>query len=288
MNTVKELLQDRSIHFREAGRDYLIKCIDPEHEDSNPSMRVDKITGVYHCLSCGAKGNLFRHLGAEPNQIDIKVAKLLHKVRELMTTTDLVLPSDAVSFVQDYRNIKAETYEKVEAFTAFSLEELTDRLCFPIKDMRGRIKVFLGRALHSEVGSKYLFYPAHTKVPIFPAYPVPYKNSLIIVEGIFDALNLMDKGIDNVICAFGTTSLLKSYKDKLSHFKILGVNKYYIMFDGDKAGKTAAKKLETVLNDSGFNAEIVELPEDRDPGDLTAEEIMVIKTGIYGDESSSS
>jgi len=288
MNNVKELLQDRGIQVKEAGRDYLIKCINPEHSDSNPSMRVDKITGIYQCFSCGAKGNMFQHLGAEPNPIDIAVSKLQGKIRDLMVTTNLVFPADAVPFAKDYRDIKKETYIEAEAFTTFSIQELADRLCFPLRDMRGNIKAFIGRALHSDLSAKYLFYPAHVKVPIFPVSPEVYKNSLIIVEGIFDALNLQDKGLTNVICAFGTTSLLKSYKDKLSHFKILGVNKFYIMFDGDKAGQSAAKKLETILNENGFNAETVELPKDRDPGDLSAAEVMILKTGIYGDESSDS
>jgi len=287
MNVV-DLLNDRHIKYREAGKDYQILCLNSEHDDNNPSMRVDKITGVYHCFSCGHKGNIFRHFGAEPNFVDLRVASLQDKIRDMLSNTNLIMPADAVPFCRDYRDISANTYMEVNAFTSNAEDEFKDRLMFPIYDIRGNIKVFMGRALHTDVEDKYLFYPKHIRPPLFPAHPEIWKNSLIVVEGIFDALNLMDKGCYNVISAFGTHSLLKTYEEKLSHFKILGVNKFYIMFDGDKAGQLAGKKLESVLNANGFNAETIELPENIDPGDLTEHDITTLMIGLYGNENSSS
>lgn len=287
MNVV-DILKDRQIKYKETGKDYQITCINPEHDDSNPSMRVDKVTGVFHCFSCGFKGNLFRYFGADPNIIDIKIASLQDKIRELLGGTDLVLPTDAVPFDKNYRGISGYTYNEVGAFTSNEIEEFRNRLMFPIKDIRGRIKVFIGRAMHSDIKAKYLFYPKHVTPPIFPPNPEIYKNTLIIVEGIFDVLNMIDKGCHNVICAFGTHTLLKTYNEKLAHFKILGVNKFYIMFDGDKPGRLAGEKLEDVLNSNHFNAEVIQLPENLDPGDLTEQDIGTLMKGLYGDENSSS
>lgn len=287
MNII-DLLNDRQIRYKEAGKDYQIVCINPEHDDSNPSMRVDKVTGVFHCFSCGYKGNLFRQFGAEPNFVDIRIAKLQDKIVEILSDKNLTMPIDAVPFCRDYRDISAETYMQVHAFTSNAEDEYKDRLMFPLYDIRGNIKVFMGRALHSDIESKYLFHPRKVMPPLFPAHPEIWKNSIILVEGIFDALNLMDKGCYNVVSAFGTHSLLKTYEQKLSHFKIMGVNKFYIMFDGDDAGQSAGKKLENVLNDNGFNAETIELPKDMDPGDLTQKDITTLMIGLYGNEDSSS
>ena len=287
MNVI-DILNDRQIKVKEAGRDYQILCINPEHDDGNPSMRVDKVTGVYHCFSCGYKGNIFSKFGAEPNHIDMKVARLQEHIRTMLNDTNLVLPADAVPFCRDYRGISAHTYMEVDAFTSNERDSYKDRVMFPVYDIRGNIKVFIGRSLHSDVESKYLFYPKHVTPPLFPAHPEIWKNSLIIVEGIFDALNLMDKGCYNVISAFGTHTLLKTYEEKLSHYKILGVNKFYIMFDGDDAGLVAGRKLDKILNANGFNAEIIELPKDLDPGDLTDKNIRDLMIGLYGNENSSS
>jgi DNA primase len=281
MNVI-DILKDRQIKIKEAGKDYQINCLNPEHDDTHPSMRVDKVTGVFHCFSCGFKGNLFRHFGAEPNFIDQKVANLQNKIRDLLSNKYLVMPSDAVPFKQDYRDISGYIYENVEAFTSNEQEEFKDRLMFPIRDIRGNIKVFMGRSLHSDIKSKYLFYPKHILPPLFPAHPEIWKNSIILVEGIFDVLNMMDKGCYNILCAFGTHTLLKNYKERLSHYKILGVNKFYIMFDGDNAGQLAGQKLEEILNSNGFNAEIIQLPENLDPGDLTEQDISTLMIGLYG------
>jgi len=285
MNVV-DILNDRHIRHREAGKDYLILCINPEHDDSNPSMRVDKVTGIYHCFSCGHKGNIFTKFGAEPNWIDIQIAKLQDKIRNIASNKSLFMPADAVPFNRDYRELSAQTYLNAGAFTSNQQEEFKDRVMFPLYDIRGNIKVFIGRALHSDAEGKYLFYPEHVTPPLFPAHPEIYKSSLIVVEGIFDALNMMDKGCYNVITAFGTHSLLKAYKNKLSHYQIMGVNKFYIMFDGDEAGRTAGQKLEDVLNSKGFNAEIIELPDGMDPGDLTENDIATLMIGLYGNETS--
>jgi DNA primase len=285
---VLDILTDRQLKYKEAGHDYLISCLNPEHQDNNPSMRVDKVTGIFHCFSCGFKGNLFRHYGAKENEIDIQIVNLQNKIRDILSKSNLTMPVDAVPFCRDYRGISAHTYMQTHAFTTNEIEELKGRLVFPLYDIRGNIKAYCGRDFHSELKSKYYFYPDHVSPPLFPAHPEIWKNSIIIVEGIFDALNLMDKGCYNVVCAFGTNTLLKNYEQKLAHFEILGVNKFYIMFDGDKAGNTAADKLENVLNNNGFNAERIELPEGRDPGDLEEHEITYIMKDLYGNENSDS
>ena len=74
---VVDLLQERKIDFKPSGRDYLVKCLNPEHEDKNPSMRIDNVTGVYNCFSCGFKGSIFKLFGAPANFLDIKRQRLL-------------------------------------------------------------------------------------------------------------------------------------------------------------------------------------------------------------------
>ncbi len=112
---------------------------------------------------------------------------------------------------------------------------------------------------------------------------------MIIVEGIFDVLNMRDKGCYNVITGFGTSSLFKTFESKLAHYKILGVNKFYILFDGDSAGVKAGKKLEELMTEKGWNAQHIDILEDgEDPGSLSEAEIQFIMKEIYGNESSNS
>ena len=45
--TVEELLVERRVHFKQSPADFIVGCLNPEHDDSNPSMRIDRITGIY-------------------------------------------------------------------------------------------------------------------------------------------------------------------------------------------------------------------------------------------------
>lgn len=279
---VTELLNQRQIKYSEQGNDYLVACINPEHDDTNPSMRIDKITGLFHCFSCGFKGNLFREFGAEPNKTEIKIMELHKKIQKLISNSSLEIPEDALLFDREYRGISADVYNEFGAFTSSSSKDLEDRLIFPISNISGDIKVFCGR-LFQDAKPKYKFHPRHVSPPLFPYTAKPINGQIIIVEGIFDVLNLYAKGLSNVVTAFGTDTLAKSAKDKLSHFEILGTNKFWIMFDGDKAGRDAAKRLQHTMIKLGMNVDIIDLPDDMDPGDMNEADVNIIKTLLTGE-----
>ena len=56
--TVEELLEQQKIPYKVSPKDFVVRCLNPEHDDHNPSMRIDRVTGIYNCFSCGYKGNL--------------------------------------------------------------------------------------------------------------------------------------------------------------------------------------------------------------------------------------
>ena len=78
--SVEALLNEKGISFTSSGRDYLIKCLNPEHDDSNPSLRVDKVNGVAHCFSCGWRRSLFKHFGIISTG-SVRIARLKEKIK---------------------------------------------------------------------------------------------------------------------------------------------------------------------------------------------------------------
>jgi DNA primase len=57
IKTTREILSNYGIKIHdEKQNDYLTLC--PFHNDNSPSFSIRKDNGVYHCWSCGAKGNL--------------------------------------------------------------------------------------------------------------------------------------------------------------------------------------------------------------------------------------
>jgi len=271
---VLDILNKNSLAFSVSGRDYLIKCLNPEHEDSNPSFRVDRVSGIAHCFSCGFKTNIFKFYGIFTNPVPLKIATLKQKLAELRNFgLDLELPAGYTPYTKQFRGISPQTLKYFGAFYTNQVEKLQDRIIFPIKDITGRTVVYVGRHTLSNGNPRYLNYPSGVQIPVFPSHlPSGYK-SMVIVEGIFDMLNLYDKGLHNVICAFGTNTLQNSTKEKMLPFKAQGITHVYLMFDGDEAGRKASELLKPLIEDCGFIVEQITLPDDMDPGELSQEDV---------------
>jgi DNA primase len=274
---VLDLLNLKNIPFTVSGRDYLIKCLNPEHDDSNPSFRVDRVTGVSHCFSCGFKTNIFKYFGIFTNAVPIKIAKLKEKIKDLkMSNTGLAALPNSIPYTRSFRGISVETLKKFEAFYT-TMPEMEDRIIFPIKDITGKTVVYVGRHTLSNGNPRYLNYPRGVQIPIYPPIAPKGASSIILVEGLFDLLNCIDNGIDNVVACFGTNTLQSNTKMKLLPFKAQGITKIFIMFDGDEAGNKAANTLKPIIEEEGFLVEIIKLPDGTDPGELGREDLLSIK-----------
>ena len=276
-----ELLQKQGLFIQVSGRDYVVKCLNPEHPDSNPSMRIDKITGAFHCFACHYKGNIFKHFGVLTNTVPIRIAKLKEKLNSLRTRQDLELPDGAVPYTRTFRGISSQTLKHFGAFYTAKEEKLVDRICFPIKDITDKTIVFVARHTMSNGNPRYVNYPSGVSMPLFPASAPRETKNIVLVEGLFDFLNLYDKGLTNAVCCFGTNTVQNNLKEKLLPFKAQGITKIYVMFDGDDAGRKAARELTPLLEQEGFATEIINLPDNKDPGELDQIEVISIKEYIH-------
>lgn len=277
---VLELLQKNRLGYTISGRDYLVKCLNPDHEDTHPSFRIDRISGAAHCFSCGFKTNIFKYFGAFTNPVPIRVANLKRKLEKLKTTVSLTYPAGYTPWTKPFRGISVQTLKYFNAFYTNQVEKLQDRIVFPISDVTNEIKVFVGRHTLSNANPKYINYPSGIQLPLFPSYLKQFSHSIVLVEGIFDMLNLYDKGIKNAICCFGTNTLQNNISEKLLPFKAQGVTNVYILFDGDEAGEKAAKQLKPLLEKQEFIVEMLKLPDGVDPGELDQFDVQSIKEYI--------
>jgi DNA primase len=274
---VLDLIQKQGHPYQISGKDYLIKCLNPEHPDSNPSLRVDKVSGSFHCFACHFKGNLFKFYNVFTNQTPIRVAKLKEKLDAIKSSsTGLDIPKGATPYNKAFRGVSAKTLRHFEAFYTLSEEKLADRICFPIKDITDKTVVYVARHMLSGGNPRYVNYPSGVTMPLYPPAAPRGEKSIVLVEGIFDMLNLYDKGLHSAVCCFGTNTLHKDTKQKLMPFKAQGVTHIYLLFDGDEAGRKAAEALKPILEECEFVVEIIGLPDDTDPGELDQENVSSI------------
>ncbi len=167
-----------------------------------------------------------------------------------------------------------EAYERTGNITRVDEEKFRDlfrnRLVIPIRDQRGRFVGFGGRLLKGE-GPKYINSPESEvfkkRELLFGLYEgLNYLRDLksaILVEGYFDVISLHQEGFRNTVATLGT-SFGKEHAQVLSRF----VERVYLLFDGDEAGRKAMRLSVPHLLKEGVEVFPVYLPEGFDPHDF--------------------
>ena len=284
--TVEELLNEQGKSFLPSGKDFVVRCLNPDHEDKNPSFRIDRVSGLGHCFSCGFATDIFAYYGKIPSLLNNNIEMVRKKIKKIFYDRHGVqIPSGANFMEESYRGLPVSLVKDRKFFTvskdSFSDMNLQDYIVVPMYDSEDKIAAFTARHKLKEGEPKYKIYPKNAEVPL---YPFDYKiinSSLLVIESMFDALHLMAHGIENVVASSGTESFLIKLKQNEASFRIQGLAKIYLMMDGDKAGRSANEKLHKFITEkAGFMCEIIELQEDSDPSDLTAEDIQQLKKHI--------
>ncbi len=153
---------------------------------------------------------------------------------------------------------------------------LRDRVIFPIRDTKGRVVGFGGRALNDEIKPKYINSPDsevfHKNQLLYGLYEGRKEKAhdYLMVEGYMDVIALQQSGIHGAVATLGTAS-------NTEHLNILFKqnNRITIAFDGDAAGQKAARRTLEIalplLND-GRELKFFVLPNDHDPDSLIRRE----------------
>ncbi len=153
-------------------------------------------------------------------------------------------------------------------------DRFRDRVMFPIRDGRGRVIAFGGRALRADVPAKYLNSP---ETPIFSKGEVLYnfdkaraaahqKANIIAVEGYVDVIAMTRAGFAETVAPLGT-ALTENQLAILWR----SAPEPILCFDGDSAGQKAAYRaldLALPLLSPGHSLRFAFLPDGKDPDDL--------------------
>ena len=275
-----ELLDKRGVPYKKTNNPYeiLITCTSGLHDDRNASLSFNLEKDIFNCWSCGFSGGINKFLKSigEIESLDVdskqpyKIKKLKEKLRTKIERDDIKLPDDRKLFMEEFRGIEANVYREFQAFTSNEMG-LTDYVCIPVYQ-HGKLKFIEGRLTRDlENEPKYNRRPAKAVVSdcLFPLDKLRSTNYVILVEGIFDAINMWRLGYTNTLCIFGTTNFSKK---KLQILDNIGVTRVDIMMDSDIPGQRAAEKIADLLDSRNIYSRIIKLPPGIDPGELTKEQ----------------
>ena len=162
-------------------------------------------------------------------------------------------------------------------------DRFRDRLLFVVRDERGRAVGFGGRALSPEQEPKYLNSP---ESPVFLKKRLLYglseardairkRDRVVLVEGYFDHLALLQAGIDETVASMGT-ALTPEQAEKLRRLCPAVI----VCYDGDSAGRAATRTALQLLLAQGFRARVARLPEGEDPHDVLRQQGASVLAGL--------
>ncbi len=154
-------------------------------------------------------------------------------------------------------------------------DRLRGRVTFPIRDARGRVIGFGGRAISPEQEPKYLNTP---ESPIFRKRaalygfpdalgPIRSAARAVVVEGYFDRIALDLAGVGSAVATCGT-ALTPDHVRELRR----RTGEVVLLFDGDAAGQRALEKALQLLLPDGIRVRAAILPSGDDPDSFSARE----------------
>ena len=144
-----------------------------------------------------------------------------------------------------------------------------DRIIFPIKNSLGEFCAFGGRIWqNSDERAKYYNSkenPYFNKGSLLFGFDLAKKyiqsqKSAFLVEGYVDHLTMYQNGYKNTVATLGTACTVE-------HLKLLArfIEKLYVVYDGDNAGKQAILRLTELAWNVSIELKIISLPDGEDP-----------------------
>ncbi len=151
----------------------------------------------------------------------------------------------------------------------------SNRVMFPIIDLRGNVIAFGGRAL-SDIKPKYL---NTSDTPVFKKSENLFalnfaknfcQENLILVEGYMDVIALHSAGFQNTVATLGT-ALTIDQAQILSRY----TKEIIICYDSDEAGQKASARAIDILRKTDLSIRVLNIPKGKDPDEFIRS---------YGDE----
>jgi DNA primase len=147
-------------------------------------------------------------------------------------------------------------------------DRFRDRIMFPLVDLSNRVIGFAGRGMDKEATPKYLNSPEtvlYRKKEFlyglnFTRNFIKEEKRVLVVEGYMDFLTLYQAGIRNAVATSGT-AMTPEHAHIIKRF----ASRVVLVFDGDEAGQTAAKRGVFTLAPFDLDVSVLVLPVEEDP-----------------------
>lgn len=147
-------------------------------------------------------------------------------------------------------------------------DRFSNRVIFPIIDLRGNVVAFGGRALDDK-GAKYL---NSSDTPVFKKSKTLFalnfaktskRPGLILAEGYMDVIAIHQAGFDNAVATLGT-ALTEEQARLISQY----AERVVLAYDSDGPGQTATKRAMNIFDEVGVKVSVLSMTGAKDPDEF--------------------
>jgi len=154
-------------------------------------------------------------------------------------------------------------------------DRFRERIMFPIRDRRGRVLGFGGRAMRSDQGAKYVNTAEtdflHRRQMLYGVdlakAAIAKAGRAVVVEGYTDVLALHQAGIEEAVGVMGT-AITPDQVGALSGM----VEEVVLALDADSAGQEAMLRAQRVAAGRRMRLRVAAMPAGEDPAEMMAAE----------------
>ena len=300
--SVKQIILDMGYLTIEQFIGSKVNC--PFHKETIPSMQITD--NFFKCYGCNSKGDIIQFIRihdsltfieavlklAEHFNVNIKnkdISIYLKMQKELQTEWEYYI--NEFNKIVAKKNNKAATIKELgQRFfpQIIGYDPKIDYIVLPFTSKTNNILGFTKRIIDDSLINTDINHPkwkhsnmkytlishCHNIYNLGRAFKhIKEKCEVNIVEGPGDVSSMERAGFKNTIAICGTSNFSKEILSLLSPLKIIN-----FWLDNDKAGFNASINnilmLMSINAQLCSNASIVQLPEEKDPGDLTQDELI--------------
>lgn len=147
-------------------------------------------------------------------------------------------------------------------------DRFSNRVIFPIIDLRGNVVAFGGRALDDK-GAKYL---NSSDTPVFKKSKTLFalnfaktskRPGLILAEGYMDVIAIHQAGFDNAVATLGT-ALTEEQARLISQY----TERVVLAYDSDGPGQAATKRAMNIFDEVGVKVSVLSMTGAKDPDEF--------------------
>lgn len=267
------------------GINYSVKCpLCQEHRKDKKKLVIRLDDARYHCWVCGAKGSNISRLISKfrPDLVQgvkVKLEKSPEFIEEVEEPVDLPNGSVVLGLKNqidpdlksslNYLRKRGILKKDLLRWRILSCKtgSFRRRVIIPSFDHEGKLNYYVARTIDPHIKMKYQNAKVSKESIIFNEIDLDWSREMILVEGVFDAIN----------CPENTVPILgSSLSSRSKLFSMISKNQTPCIVSLDPDLKKKAFKIADLLTSAGCHVKIAFAPKGRDLGDLTKTEAIEV------------